>query len=257
MKKVIGIDLGGSKIRLIGMDSRAKVFRKQIFGTLKESFEKIFDQLIKVIKENLTAEIKAIGIGVAGPVDSNKIIVACPNLPGFERRPLAELIEKVIHLPVIMDNDANCALLSEMWLGTGKNQKNIFLVTLGTGIGGSLAIDGRIYHGNNQIAGEFGHTIIDPAGPKCKCGQKGCLEAFWQKRINEDRYLAIGLVNIYRINTPDIIVVSGGVASDKKIESINKEIKKIIGHNLPLKKGKLGQWAGAIGAAKLAMNYGT
>jgi len=256
MKKVIGIDLGGSKIRLVEINSRAKVFRKQIFDTSKESFEKTFDQLIRVIKENLTSEIEAIGIGVAGPVDSEKIIVTCPNLPGFEKKPLAKLIENIIHLPVIMDNDAKCTLLGEMWQGTGKNIKNIFLITLGTGVGGSLAIDGRIYYGNNQIAGEFGHTIINPAGPTCKCGQMGCLEAFWQNRINEDRYLAVGLANIYRINTPDIIIVSGGVASDKKVESINKEIKKIIGHNLPLKKGKLGQWAGAIGAGKLAL-YGT
>ncbi|MHC5035594.1 MAG: ROK family protein [Planctomycetota bacterium] len=100
-----------------------------------------------------------------------------PNLPGWHDIPLRRMVQSGVGLQTVLDNDANVAALGEQWVGAGRGASSLVLLTLGTGIGGGIVLDGRIWHGGAGVAGEIGHMSIDPAGPVCGCGNHGCLEA--------------------------------------------------------------------------------
>lgn len=256
MKKVLGIDLGGSKIRLVEITENGDTLKRSISALEGKHFEQIFAKIMQIIKENLDGDVKAIGLGVPGPIKNGKIIT-CVNLRGFEGKALDKLVEEKVGLPIVMENDAAAALRGELWRGEARGIENVFLITLGTGVGGALAQGRKIVANTMGLAGEFGHSIVDTAGPLCECGQKGCLEAFWKGKNNQDQYLAQAINNMFKKNNIDLIIIGGGVATPEKIDLINTEIEKISREKLPLKKAKLGEWAGAIGAAKLAIDYGT
>ncbi|HEX4934267.1 MAG TPA: ROK family protein, partial [Gemmatimonadaceae bacterium] len=119
-----------------------------------------------------------VGVGAPGPLDRERgVILTTPNL-GWVNFPLRDVIAERVGLPVKLDNDANCATLGEWWMGAAKGGRNVVGVTIGTGIGGGLILEGRLYHGSSDIAGEIGHTTIDVTGRRCKCGNYGCLEAY-------------------------------------------------------------------------------
>jgi glucokinase len=119
-----------------------------------------------------------VGIGSPGPLDREKgIVIITPNL-GWKDFPLRDEVSKRVKLDATLDNDANCATLGEFWCGAAVGGKNVIGMTLGTGIGGGLILDGKLYHGSSDAAGEIGHTTIDSTGRRCKCGNYGCLEAY-------------------------------------------------------------------------------
>jgi glucokinase len=119
-----------------------------------------------------------VGIGSPGPLDRQQgIVLVTPNL-GWTNFPLRDEISKRVNLEATLDNDANCATLGEFWCGAAVGGKNVIGMTLGTGIGGGLILDGKLYHGASDAAGEIGHTTIDSTGRRCKCGNYGCLEAY-------------------------------------------------------------------------------
>ena len=119
-----------------------------------------------------------VGIGSPGPLDRAKgIIIVTPNL-GWKNFPLRDEVGSRVNLPASLDNDANCATLGEWWCGAAKGGRNVVGMTIGTGIGGGLILDGKLYHGSSDAAGEIGHTTIDSTGRRCKCGNYGCLEAY-------------------------------------------------------------------------------
>lgn len=119
-----------------------------------------------------------VGIGSPGPLDREKgIVVITPNL-GWKDFPLRDEIASRVKMQATLDNDANCATLGEWWIGAAKGTRHVVGLTLGTGIGGGLILDGRLYHGASDVAGEIGHTTIDSTGRRCKCGNYGCLEAY-------------------------------------------------------------------------------
>ena len=118
------------------------------------------------------------GIGSPGPLDRKAgVVINTPNL-GWRNFPLRDLISNAVGLPATLDNDANCATYGEWWLGAGREVDTLVGLTLGTGIGGGIVLDGEIYHGVSDVAGEIGHMTIDSTGRKCKCGNYGCLEAY-------------------------------------------------------------------------------
>jgi glucokinase len=124
------------------------------------------------------ADFLGVGIGSPGPLDREKgIVIVTPNL-GWKNFPLRDEIAKLVRLDATLDNDANCATLGEFWCGAAVGGKNVIGITLGTGIGGGLILDGKLYHGSSDAAGEIGHTTIDSTGRRCKCGNYGCLEAY-------------------------------------------------------------------------------
>ena len=129
-----------------------------------------------MIGENDSA-LTAIGVGSPGPLDIDRGLIMSPsNLRESDRVPIVEVLSKKFGVPVMLDNDANAAALGEFSFGAGRGFKNIFYVTVSTGIGGGVIIDGNIHHGVSTSAGEIGHTIVDPDGVRCNCGSVGCLE---------------------------------------------------------------------------------
>jgi len=182
----IGIDVGGTNIRtaLIHSSGEIKGIHKQptraeseiacIIGNIAEGiFQLLNDHNVE--REDLLG----IGLGAAGflSLDSG-IIHFSPNLPTAKEVPLVNLLERLTSLPVYLENDANAAAIGEQWVGSGQGVENLLCVTLGTGVGSGFILNGKIWHGSNDLAGELGHTTLVPDGLPCKCGREGCLEAY-------------------------------------------------------------------------------
>jgi glucokinase len=150
-------------------------------GDTAESItERMADLVLDIIREQGITEkdVISIGIGCPGAVDAESgIIVLTPNLP-YENFNVRKIFAEKTNLPVYLDNDANCAVLGEVVSGAAKNYKTAIAVTLGTGVGGGIIIDGKIYNGFNCAAGELGHMITHRNGRQCNCGRKGCFEAY-------------------------------------------------------------------------------
>ncbi|NLM33921.1 MAG: ROK family protein [Clostridiales bacterium] len=182
---VIGIDLGGTKIKGALADLEGNILSSHTVPTNAfEGEEAVLGRINGVIGKVLedagksVDEIKAIGIGSPGPLDSQKgIIIKTPNLP-FVNFNLVGEIKKVYDLPVYLENDANVAAIAEYMFGAGKGTRNMVYVTVSTGVGGGAVINGKLYKGSTSNALEIGHTTLLPDGPRCNCGNYGCLEAF-------------------------------------------------------------------------------
>lgn len=181
----IGIDLGGTKIAAGVVDENGVLVHKDSVPTKRgrESGEIIKDMAmlsLKVIKDSGLdlKDIKSIGVGSPGTPDSrNGILVYNCNL-GFKNVPIRAEMQKYINLPVYLDNDANCAALAESVAGAAKDVSDSITITLGTGIGGGIIINNKIYSGFNNAASEIGHSVIISDGVQCNCGRKGCWEAY-------------------------------------------------------------------------------
>ena len=137
------------------------------------------ERCIAQIRQELPgAEILGVGVGAPGPLDTKSgVVLLTPNL-GWVNLPLRQIIHDRLGLPASLDNDANCAVLGEWWVGAARGSRHAIGITIGTGIGGGIILDGRLYHGASDVAGEIGHTTIDIEGRRCKCGNYGCLEAY-------------------------------------------------------------------------------
>ena len=195
-KYAIGVDIGGTNIKLGIISDAGKIVKKGMVETRAEGGpEVVVSQIKKGITELLLKndkKIAGVGIGCAGTVNQEKGIVENPpNLPKWDKVPLGRLIKRAFGYDVFLDNDANAAAIGEMHFGSGKSLKSFIMVTLGTGIGGGIIVNKKIYHGDFGAAGEIGHTVIDYNGPKCNCGSFGCIEAYvgnhyLVKRIQKD-----------------------------------------------------------------------
>lgn len=187
---IIGVDLGGTKISAgaLSEDGEEAHGVRSIATQSDIGAEGVVDRIISVIEGVILDTIKetgasrqdflGIGMGAPGPLDREKgIVVVAPNL-GWRNFPLRERVTSRLKLPVSIDNDANCATVGEWWLGAARGGTNVVGITIGTGIGGGLIFDGKLYHGSSDVAGEIGHTTIDVNGRYCKCGNYGCLEAY-------------------------------------------------------------------------------
>jgi glucokinase len=182
-KYAIGVDLGGTSIKLGIVTNTGKLIKKIFVKTEAEKGPKrVIDNIKSGIRE-LTAKskykIEGIGIGCPGVVTPGKGIVENPpNLPGWEKVNIGKIIFQEFKRPVLVDNDANAAAIGELTFGSGKNFKSFVMITLGTGVGGGIVMNKKIYHGDFGAAGEIGHISIDLNGPKCNCGSYGCIEAY-------------------------------------------------------------------------------
>lgn len=185
MAYYVGIDLGGTNIKAGIVDSEGKMLNKKSIKTnadrpMEEIITDMGKLAVDVINDaGLTNDqVKAIGIGSPGTPDNEAgVLVYSNNLP-FNMAPMREIIKKVVDLPVYIDNDANCAGMAEAVAGAAKGAKDSVTITLGTGIGAGVIINGRIYSGFNQAGSEFGHTVLVSGGQQCSCGRKGCFEAY-------------------------------------------------------------------------------
>lgn len=179
---VLAVDLGATWMRVAVVTDEGKVLARQERATPGGPepgavVDGLADLLREVWRESAT-EPKAACVAAAGLVagDEGRVVVA-PNIPGFRDAPLAELLSQRLGIPVFVENDASAAALGEHRFGAGRGVRHLLHATLGTGIGGGIVIDGRLYRGAKGFAGEIGHIVLDPAGPRCGCGARGCLEA--------------------------------------------------------------------------------
>lgn len=180
----LGVDLGGTAIK-IGLVSReGKIVKKASVDTMADSGPAtVITQIEKginlVLDSNSKSDISGIGIGFPGIVSVEKGTVENPpNLPGWKKIALGEILENKFKLEVVVENDANAAAVGEFIFGAGKYLENFIMVTLGTGVGGGIIMDNKLYRGEIGAAGELGHITIDYKGFKCKCGSYGCIETY-------------------------------------------------------------------------------
>ncbi|HXG93878.1 MAG TPA: ROK family protein [Blastocatellia bacterium] len=178
----IGIDLGGTTIKGALVNDAGEILHETRATTEREDSQALFDQIVdtvRVLRDDPSAHGRAaaVGIGIPGLVNrqTNRIEVM-PNLPALSDVDLTDEISRAAGLPVAIDNDANAAAYAELQAGAARGKREVFFVTLGTGIGAGLIINGKIYRGAAGFAGEFGHMTIDPEGIECGCGNIGCLE---------------------------------------------------------------------------------
>jgi glucokinase len=185
---VLGIDIGGTNLVVgsVAEDGSALHALESEPTHAEAGQTDVLDRLITLAQRTIErtrqevrgADIIGVGVGAPGPLDTKRgIVLLTPNL-GWVNLPLRQIIHERLGLPAALDNDANCAVLGEWWMGAARGTRNAIGITIGTGIGGGIIVDGKLYHGASDCAGEIGHTTIDTEGRRCKCGNYGCLEAY-------------------------------------------------------------------------------
>jgi glucokinase len=184
---VFAADLGGTHLRVALVDESGRILTQLKKETPKGTNpECVVRALVEAEKQCLSdghvgsSRVIAASIMVPGAVDkTNSVVVQAPNVPCLNNFGLRQALEDELGRPVVLENDANAAAMGEMWLGAARGYQNVICVTLGTGVGGGIILDGKLWRGSDGAAGEFGHTTVNPfGGLKCKCGNEGCLELF-------------------------------------------------------------------------------
>lgn len=288
-KEVIGVDLGGTAIKLGRFTQDGSCLESVTIPTPQPATPKaVIDAIASKVKQlNSQNQAVALGVGTPGPTDvEGRIALVAINLAGWKNVPLAEELELKTGLKTTIANDANCAGLGEAWLGAGKNYHNSILLTLGTGVGGAIILNDRLFTGHLGAAGELGLITFNPDGHPCNSGNQGSLEqyvsataiiretgktpaelglladnhdptalTFWH---NYGRQLGAGLATLIYVLTPEVIIIGGGVSASAHhfLPSTEKEIEKRVlatsRVNLKITVAELGNHAGMVGAAKLA-----
>jgi glucokinase len=288
----LGLDLGGTNTKWAVVEHDDSGWRTLATGQAStpaaDGPDAVVGRLASLGTEVSAAwpAIVSVGIGVPGLYDpstgATRFLV---NVPGeWAGRPVAGPVGDALGLPAFLINDARAFGLAELRLGAGRGARSMIGLTLGTGVGGVIAIDGRVHQGHDGTAGEIGHQTIDPDGPWCNCGNRGCVEAYaradqlalacgtataeeavTRARAGDERaldglaqtgrYLGIGIANMVTVISPDAIVIGGGVAAagDLLFEPIRAELRRRVRTTaldaVTLVAAELGTWAGAIGAA--------
>jgi glucokinase len=189
-RTVIGVDLGGTNLRTALLTAEGEILdRHKQANCGSEGWKKVVERLIEDIKlqrENAgkrDLEIAAIGVGAPGVIQVDAgVVVKSPNFPDWNNLPLRNLLEEALMVPVVIENDANAAALGEQWRGAGRDITSMILLTLGTGVGGGIILDKKIWHGADGMAGEIGHMTLIPDGRPCSCRNRGCLEMYASAR---------------------------------------------------------------------------
>ncbi len=254
-KKHLSFDIGGTKISSALIELKKNdytVFDYQKIET-PEGRENIINKIIETaVNYEKNGGFSELRIALAGQIDYEKDVVRyAPNIPGFENVNLKKIIEEKIGKNIEVDNDVKCFALAENTYGKGKKYDHVVYLTIGTGIGGAIEIDNKLYRGANNTAGEFGHMIINIGGEKCSCGGNGCWERYVSgkaieriyydqtgkkkkavdistdsikgkiedKKVIEEAslYLATGLINIVNTVNPEIIIIGGSIVKSREI----------------------------------------
>lgn len=294
--KVIGLDIGGTAVKYGLLNENGVILELGEFPTEAEKgVENLFKNICGVIDKYLSDDILGIAVSGTGQIDGTigKVIGGNPIIPGWIGTNLVEKLEDRYKIPAVLENDVNCAALGEKWLGAGKNSENFVCLTIGTGIGGGIILNGDIFRGDTYVAGEFGHIQIVKSGEECLCGKKGCYERYasatalvkmvkektgktlngkeifeleksGDKEIKEivDRwidYFTDGLSTIAYIFNPPLVVIGGGVTKqgeyllNRILVSLDSKLGINYKKNLKIKFAELGNNAGILGAEYLLL----
>jgi fructokinase len=251
-----GIDLGGTKIECAVLTDAGEIIERQRLPTESDyGYDHVLGQiekLVKVVSVKVGATPRRLGIGTPGSIDQATGLLKNCNAQSLNNHPMESDISRLLGIPVIVANDANCFALAEYHLGSiakiSKTAEVVFGVILGTGVGGGLIVNGKIHKGRNSLGGECGHAVLDPNGYECYCGKKGCVETYisgsalqsfymmkaGQRRSLEEiykrykagndiiaeetidrlvKYFGLAISNIINTIDPDVIVLGGGVSN--------------------------------------------
>lgn len=293
MIKTIGLDIGGTKINGAVINEDGEILKTYKLETCaREGANKVLDNIEKIINELKDDDIKAIGVGTPGFIDSeNGIVTFAGNIDGWTGLNLKEEIEKRSGIQTFIENDANIALICEKWLGAGKDYEDIVMITLGTGLGGAVYNpEMGLLQGSNFQGAELGHIILYPNGEYCTCGQSGCAESYcsgtairrhYKELTREDKTgeeifelydkdknakkvvdrfiddLSWYLTSLRNIFDPQLIIIGGGVIYSSELWW-NNVVSKFnerchLSEEIELKPAKFLNDAGIIGAGKIAM----
>lgn len=291
-RRRIGIDLGGTKIEGVVLDPDLRVaMRERIPTESGRGYAHIVERVAALAKHlhSHAPEVQALGIGTPGAVSSRTGRMKNCNTTCLNGQPLREDLETVLRMPVQIENDANCFTLAESLGGAGRGGRVVFGVIMGTGVGGGLVFGGEVWSGPQRLAGEWGHHCLDPAGPACYCGQRGCVETLiagpaverqYREQAGEalalrevlararagepaasdvvERFLANfgrALANVIDIVDPEIVVLGGGLSNIDELYTRGREAvaERVFNDELrtPIVRNQLGDSAGVIGAALL------
>lgn len=288
----LGLDLGGTYVKWVVLESAPDGARTVATGKAVTNAnggpDAVVDQLAELGRAAAASvgTVATVGVGVPGLHDpATGRTRFLPNIPGdWAGVPIVDRVRATVGLPTVLINDARAFALAELRLGAGRGARSLLGITLGTGVGGGVVLDGRLHFGHDGTAGEIGHQTILPDGPLCGCGNYGCLEALCRAsaiaaacgcatveeavaraRATDDRaraglervgrYLGIGIGNAVVLFTPDVVVIGGGTAAagDLLLGPITMELRKRIHvtnvDQVRVVLTELGPWAGAIGAA--------
>lgn len=287
MNRAAGIDVGGTKCLGVVLDADRDITSEHdILLQVRHATpraDKLVDALEVLVGE--LGDFDTIGVGVPGLITLDGVMRASPNIPGSVDVAVGAELSRRLGRRVFIDNDGNLSALAEWRFGAGRGSTNMWMVTLGTGIGGGYVLNGAVQRGVNGFAGEVGHIVVNPDGPRCTCGRKGCWEVYASGRglkmlaagesgeslINRarageadaltvleawSRWVAIGLASLTNVSDPDVIVIGGGVSEAADIvmpivrrwfvESLYSPEQR---QHPDLRVAQLGEHAGAIGAA--------
>lgn len=294
---VLGVDLGGTNLKAAVVEPDGRIVATSTEPSLvaEGPVAAVARMAALVGKMRLEHDFDAVGAAVCAPIEKETGRIAeSASLPGWIDVPVRDLLEESMSMPVTLENDAASAILAEWWLGAGDRKPVVAGLTLGTGVGGGLVVDGRIFSGSDGLAGEFGHISLAD-GPECPCGSSGCLGrlaggtatgARYQRLSGEDPvrtdeivrraksgdaaaqealeatvgYLVRGVRTLVNLLNPDVFLLCGGFSSgwgEPLAEAIQTGLKGTTFPGLdetPIRISKLGTFAGAIGAACLALD---
>ena len=271
MAKRIGIDVGGTNVKIALVDEGKIIYSNSVPTYAQMGYEYTVNNIKQAIRdlmketETTAADIKGIGFDFPGQVDyKTGVVKLAPNIPGWVNVPIAQMIEEAFHIPTRIDNDVRCAALGEMNFGAGKGCQNFVCITVGTGIGSGLVVNGQLVRGAANAAGEIGHIKLQMKdGPICGCGDTGCLEAFASGpsivAMAQD-YLKSGKSTKFREMAGDgeitpYIVAKAAEAGDLLLEPIRKTVMEramvVARESVEIVPAELGNSAGVIGASML------
>ncbi|WP_059104495.1 ROK family protein [Shouchella shacheensis] len=263
-------DVGGTSIKYGVVDEQGSIVFKSHMATETRAGGPAVVKQIKTVTTALKDmyALTGIAISTAGQIDNRegKVVHATESIPGYTGLPIKRELEKACQLPVVVDNDVNCAALGEYWKGAAQGTENFLCMTLGTGIGGSIVDVGEIYTGASFSAGEFGHMTLYPNGKSCPCGDKGCYEMYASSRALEERAqeywkrgvslpklfeearngektaelmidrwvsdVALGIKTLVHVFNPPLLVIGGGVSAQGDF-LLNKVKKQVFAHIMP------------------------
>jgi fructokinase len=285
-----GIDLGGTKTEGVVLDAEGHARFRERVATDSSSYDAVLAGVQALYRRMAAAAGDAphtLGIGTPGAVSARTGLLKNSNTVCLNGMPVARDLRARLGRDFAIENDANCFALAEALHGAGRGKRVVFGVILGTGCGGGIVIDGRVHRGLQSIAGEWGHTVIDPSGPSCYCGQRGCVETFISGSGLEARYadafadrrstseivaafragdaratqtmngfferFGLALANLIAVLDPDIVVLGGGLSNVDELytRGVGQVARRVFSDSLetPIVRHALGDSAGVIGAA--------
>ncbi len=268
----LGIDVGGTNVKLGIVNTNGEILARSTMPTKpynrhpKDLFLAIFAKIYALLGDSkiTLSQISGIGIGLPGAVDPFKgLVIFLPNVPGWKNVYLQKIFEKEFRKPTILENDVNMITLGEWKFGAGRGKNDLLCMTLGTGVGGGIILDGKMYRGEGFVAGEIGHMPLNEQGPKCNCGGFGCFERYvgngqllekiarifgkktltipdvYALALKKDKkalrffeetaiHIGNGLVGVVNLLNPPLIIIGGGVSNNSRflLPTINAVIRK-------------------------------